>query len=282
MIGEVLLGRYRVEELLESDVRGRVWRGVDLCGPRLVLLELWAEGTDPVRALLQGEAMAAVRHPDVLGLLDFGLHAGAHPCLVMEWAEGSDLGVRLASRKRLPWAEAFDAVARVLDALAALHDEGLVHTNLSPQALIVDAEIHGAVKVAGLRHICMATEGAAPLLEVALQTTALPYMAPELLAGTQLQPAADVFALGVVLWEAITGERPFAIAPRDITIRLGFRPNFDTAPAIPPLARRALMRMLEPSPRHREGSARACARRLRAALAVDEPSPLLCCDRVAV
>ncbi len=276
MNGEVLLGRYRVEEQLELDGLGSVWRAVDLRGPTMVRVELWDANADPVRALLQGEAMAAVRHPEVTALLDFGLHEGTQPCLVTEWVQGATLASLLACASTVRWSEAFSIAAGVLDGLAALHDEGLVHADLSPRVLMLTQGRPARVKVVGLRRLAFADDHEAPLVNLAQQAASVPYMAPELLAGTQLQSCADVYAVGMIMWEAISGHRPFAAGPTQIAQRLEFRPDFERlplgAPPLPAAARSALHRMLRPSPLHREGDARICARRLRRAVGMGTAS----------
>lgn len=260
-IGEVLFGRYRVDALLASSEGVATWQGADLHGLAPVHIKVWGEGCDPGPALLEGEAMAAVRHPGVVRLVDFGLHEGHQPCLMMESVPGETLAEQLRRVGRLSWTEAFELGVQALEGLAALHDEGLVHGDVSPHALVLQGARR--VKLVGLQHVTLVgtVEGE--------PAGTLEYKAPEQLAGAGVRPSTDLYALGVVLWEAISGVRPFAAEPHSIAARLGWRPEVEPepqAPVLPVAAKLALDRMLRPSLAHREADARLCARRLRAAL----------------
>ena len=136
-IGEVLFGRYRIDALLGSSEVTETWEGADLHALAPVHVKVWADDEDPRPALLEGEAMAAVCHPGVVRIVDFGLHEGRQPCLMMERLPGESLAERLREQGQLPWVEAFEIVAQGLEALAALHDEGMVHGDESRQSLVL-------------------------------------------------------------------------------------------------------------------------------------------------
>ncbi|MCA9654835.1 MAG: serine/threonine protein kinase [Myxococcales bacterium] len=272
MIGEVLFGRYRVDSLHSSDVHGCVWQGADLHALAPVTIKMWSQH-DRERALLEGEAMAALRHEGVVRLVDFGLVDGRHPCLVMESLEGQTLAERLAEVGTLPWTEAFALVAEVLDGLAALHDEGLIHRNVCPEHIVLRSRPKGGVKLVGLGRVGFVTPE--PELPAVHEEPIGPlaYMPPEQVAGVGARTASDLYSLGLVLWEAISGQRPFEADPHDVAARVAFHPDFDAlpegAPELPVTAKLALDRMLDPSPQQREGDARACARRLRMAVGIE-------------
>lgn len=278
MIGEILFGRYRIDELVADHGDVQLFRGSDLHALAPIHIKLWARDEDPVAALLEGEAMAAARHPSVVRLVDFGLHEGRQPCLVMEGVSGQTLADRLQEVGHLPWTEAFELGARVLEALAVLHDEGLVHRDVSPRNVILLP--NGEVKLMGLGHVAFTSNDDEPFdVDHAdmIEMVEPEYKAPEQLAGTGARPATDLYALGVVLWEAIRGANPFASEPDDVVARVGFRPDFDALPeGTAPLSvagRLALDRMLRASMLHRETDARQCARRLRtAATATSQPA----------
>lgn len=273
MIGEVLFGRYRVDSLVsstdDSDARVEVFEGMDLHALEPIHIKLWGRDQDPGPALLEGEAMAAARHPGVVRLVDFGLHEGCQPCLVMERVAGQTLAERLAEAGPLPWHEAFELGAQLLDGLAALHDEGLVHRDVSPHCVVLVDQHPDRVKLVGLEHVMFAGAENGPLLLEEPPSGVLEYKAPEQLAVIGVRPATDLYALGVVLWEAISGTSPFAAEPDGIAARIGFRPDFGRIPTLPVAGRLALDRMLRPSLAVREADARLCARRLRAAVQDD-------------
>lgn len=276
-IGEILFGRYRVDSLLSEGAGIQLFQGADLHALAPVHIKVWGEDHDPAAALLEGEAMAAVHHPGVVRLVDFGLHEGRQPCLMMESVTGETLAERLRRTGPLSWVEAFEIGAQVLEALAALHDEGLVHGDVSPHSLVL---LHGSgsgsssrrVKLVGLQHVTLAGNGEGRLADEP-PVGVLEYKAPEQLAGAGVRSSTDLYALGVVLWEAITGIGPFAAEPESIQARLGWRPELARVPGtsrlLPVSVKLSIDRMVRSSLAYREADARICARRLRAAVGTD-------------
>jgi len=271
MIGEVLFGRYRIDALTSSRAGELVWAGADLHALAPVTIKMSPADADPQRVLLEGEAMAAVRHPGVVRLVDFGLHQGELPCLIMERVEGETLAQRLFTAGRLPWFSAFELAAEALDGLAALHDEGLVHGDLAPYHLVLRRGFR--VKVVGLGHVALASTEDVPAADRVWPLAHPTYKAPEQLSGAGQRVGSDIYAVGVMLWEAVSGSNPFSAAPEDIAIRTSFRPDYESLPAgtpsLPIAARLALDHMLQPSLAVRESDARRCGRRLRSALGIE-------------
>ncbi len=271
MIGEVLLGRYRVDTWMCEAASGSVWRGTDLESEAAVELKLARERDEAEHALLEGEAMAAIVHPGVLRLLDFGLHNERHPCLVMEVAEGEPLGERLRQAGPLPWTDAFSLGLRVLEGLMAMHAEGLLHCDINPTHVVVSGDAEDRVKLVGLDRVRLVSDDSPVVARPADRPPE--YMAPEQLTSSSLGPATDIYALGLVLWESISGTSAFAGQPNNLAARIAFRPDFDALPAqrspLPAAARTAFEQMLRPSLWNRDPDARTTARRFRAALGID-------------
>lgn len=272
-IGEILFGRYRVDSLLSEGAGIQIFQGADLHALAPVHIKVWGDDHDPTAALLEGEAMAAVHHPGVVRLVDFGLHEGRQPCLMMESVTGETLAERVRRTGPLSWVEAFEIGAQVLEALAALHDEGLVHGDVSPHSLVLLP--HGSsrrVKLVGLQHVTLAGTGEGRLADEP-PVGVLEYKAPEQLAGAGVRSSTDLYALGLVLWAAITGIGPFAAEPESIPARLGWRPELARVPGtsrlLPVSVKLALDCMVRSSLTYREADARICARRLRAAVGSD-------------
>lgn len=271
MNGELLLDRYQIDSDLGMGTSGHVWGGIDTQTGRSVVIKLSPEGADLGRVLLEGEAMAAVRHPNVVQLLDFGLHEG-RPCLVRESADGELWADRLRAAGHMTWFAAFEFAAQVLDGLAALHEQDLVHGDISPDSVVLGGSGSG-VKLVGLAQVSLVTSDSSRAAPLPAATGALAYKAPEQLSRTRLRPASDLYAVGVLLYEAIVGVSPFAARPTDLSARLSFCLDFDAlpagSPALPRSARFAIECMLRPSSARRETDARLCARRLRTALGID-------------
>ncbi|TDD22950.1 serine/threonine protein kinase, partial [Actinomadura sp. KC06] len=214
--GDRLGDRYRLDRPLGAGGMATVWRADDLVLDRPVAVKVPKEGWPEkfTRRLRQeAKAAAGLTHPSITGVYDYGEHSHI-PYVVMELLDGESLSARL-SRGPLPWREAAGICARVADALAAAHAAGIVHRDVKPANIFLTPV---GVKVLdfGIAFTGPSSSphpppfnGRAPLgVSFAsggpvLGTPA--YVAPELLSGSAPTPAADVFSLGVVLHESVTG-----------------------------------------------------------------------------
>jgi serine/threonine-protein kinase len=208
--GTSLGGRYRLIDELGHGGMARVWRAFDDVLGRLVAVKLLSPSLTGDREFLDRfrvEARAAARlaHPNIASVFDYGewdLPAGERmACIVMELLEGESLAARLR-RGRLPWAEAVAAGAQVARALAAAHRRGVVHRDVKPANVVLTAAGAKVLDfgIAGMTGELSATSGG-------VMGTAH-YVAPELLRGGEVTPAADVYGLGVLLFESLTGTLP--------------------------------------------------------------------------
>ncbi|TMQ91994.1 serine/threonine protein kinase, partial [Actinomadura soli] len=210
--GDRLGDRYRLERPLGAGGMATVWRAVDLVLDRPVAVKVPKEGwpEEFTRRLRQeAKAAAGLTHPSITGVYDYGEHMTASggpggsspqrqhvPYVVMELLDGESLAARL-SRGSLPWQEAAAICARVADALAAAHAAGIVHRDIKPANIFLTPV---GVKVLDFG---IAFTGPSAFGGPVLGTPA--YVAPELLSGSAPTPAADIFSLGVVLQESVTG-----------------------------------------------------------------------------
>ncbi|MGP3974085.1 protein kinase domain-containing protein [Streptomyces sp. 8N114] len=203
-------GRYRLVEVLSRGGTGEIWRAEDTTLGRQVAIKLlWDEAALPeARELFRQEAWsaAALIHPHVLAVYDFGEEQGL--CyLVMELVHGHSLRVELAERSGpLAVEEACRYVRQAAAGLAAAHSAGVVHRNVKPGNLLL---AESGVKVADF----VSTRGvgradAAPT-STGDQLGTSSYLAPEHGMGAPAGPAADVYALGCVLYELLCGQPPF-------------------------------------------------------------------------
>jgi serine/threonine protein kinase len=161
----------------------------------------------------EARSLAALNHPHIVGVHDFG-EAGGYFYLLMEFVDGVNLRQLMQSR-RLNMDEALEIITPVCEALQAAHDRGIVHRDVKPENLLIDR--HGKVKIADFGIARMMDEPAAEgVLEAALDRPALhtlavgtpDYAAPEQRASAPCDHRVDVYSLGVVLYEIITGQRP--------------------------------------------------------------------------
>jgi serine/threonine-protein kinase len=260
-------GRYRLRAFLAAGGMGAVWAAEDAVLGRQVAVKLlgeWLAG-DPVAAeRLRREARAAARlaHPNVARVLDLGEEEG-RPYLVMELLEGESLAARIARSGPLAPAEAAGIAAAVADALHAAHRAGVVHRDVKPGNVFLTAG--GDVKVLDFGIAAAAWEGSLTGGEL-IGTAA--YLAPERALGRPATPAADVYALGVVLYEMLSGRPPFSgedgLALASAHIHARPVPLRQAAPWVPAPLAAACERALAKDPAERPASAAAFAELLRA------------------
>jgi len=263
--GDVVDGRFEIEHLAGSGGIGEVFRARDRLTARAVALKVLRGDCAALESRLEREAraLAGLRHPGIVRYVTHGVTSSYEPYLVMEWLEGEDLQARIL-RRRLTVDESVAVVARVAEALAEAHAHGIVHRDLKPTNVFL---VNGSLEqvkvldfgIARLEDVTRTSQWG-----VVLGTPG--YMAPEQArSGQTIDPRADVFALGCLLFEclagvpAFTGEHLMALlakilfekAPRLLDIRPDLPPSLDALCA----------RMLEKDPAKRlpDGAAVAAA-----------------------
>jgi eukaryotic-like serine/threonine-protein kinase len=260
-------GRYRLVRRLGGGGMGEVWEADDtVLGRRVALKVLVQELADDARAtkrfVREARATAKLTHPNVTRVYDFGRDGGL-PYLVMELLEGDTLADRLAGGP-LPPAEAARIGAAVADALDAAHGRGIIHRDIKPSNVLLTPA--GEVKVMDFG-IAAAADETHSTTGSGLYGTAA-YISPERAAGQPATPAADLYSLGAVLYELLTGRPPFISDSPVLVVRAHLheqpRPVWELAPWVPPRLADACELALAKDPTHRPSSAAALAVRLRA------------------
>jgi serine/threonine-protein kinase len=180
------------------------------------------------RLLREGQATARARHPGVVEIVDAGQYSGA-PYLVFELLEGRTLGGLLAARGRFGWAEVAYAGLKIADIVGHCHAKGVVHRDLKPDNLFVQPTGTLAVKLFdfGIAQIASAQgpESAAKLTQQGSIVGTPEYMAPEALAMDAAQDhRVDVYSLGVILFELLSGSVPFEGRYADVLVRISTQP----------------------------------------------------------
>jgi eukaryotic-like serine/threonine-protein kinase len=261
-------GRYRLVRQLGAGGMGEVWEADDtVLGRRVALKLLVQELAHDARAtrrfVREARATAKLTHPNVTRVYDFGRDGGV-PYLVMELLEGDTLADRLAGGP-LPPAEAARICAAVADALDAAHRPGIVHRDVKPANVLLTPA--GEVKVMDFG-IAAAADETHSTTGSGLYGTAA-YISPERAAGQAATPAADLYSLGAVLYELLTGRPPFIGESPVLVVRAHLherpRPVRELAPWVPTWLANACEAALAKDPTQRPSSAAALAIRLRAA-----------------
>jgi len=279
--GQILAERYRIVGLLGKGGMGEVYRADDLKLGQVVALKFLPDKMAGDAAALErfrGEVRTArqVSHPNVCRVYDIG-EADGRQFLTMEYVDGEDLSSLLRRIGRLPGAKALDVARQLCAGLAAIHDRGVLHRDLKPANVMLDG--HGRVRITDFGVARPA--GEVPPGELA---GTLLYMAPELFEGRPYTVQSDLFALGLVLYEACTGTRAFDAADLD-ELKKKHTTSSPTTPSqvqadVDVALERAIVRCLDKDPRRRPPSVGAVAVSLpggdplAAALAAGEtPSP---------
>jgi TolB-like protein/Flp pilus assembly protein TadD len=205
------LGRYQLLDQLGAGGMGEVWRARDTNLDREVAIKLLAPGSvadDDTHARFRREALALSRlsHTGIATVFDFDAHEGT-PFLVMELVTGGDLEARLAGGP-MPFDEVRTIGAAIADALHDAHANGIVHRDLKPGNVMLTRT--GQPKILDFGIAMLLNEaGASKLTRTGMILGSLPYMAPEQLTGDADSARTDIYALGVLLFEMLTGRRPF-------------------------------------------------------------------------
>ena len=280
--GRRLGGRYRVEALLATGGMGEVWAARDLLLDRAVAVKvlggaLAGDGRAAERLRREARAAARLEHPSIARVLDLGEQDG-RPYLVMELLEGESLAARIDRAGAMAAPEAARVVAAVADALEAAHRAGVVHRDVKPGNVFLTSD--GEAKVLDFGIASAAGEAALTTGEM-LGTPA--YLAPERVLGHPATPAADIYALGVVLYELLAGRRPFDDGS-DIELAMAHvhahpAPLALAAPSAPPFLVAACEQAMAKDPSARPPSAAAFAQLVRdqrpgPALPATRPLPL--------
>ena len=240
-IGSVLGGRYRLVELLGQGGMATIYRARDAQLDRDVAVKLLRPefGRDPdflARFRDEAKAAASLSHPNIVAVFDFGEEA-AGPYIVMELIDGQDLAAILRENGPLPPRQAARVCAEVAKALHAAHVRGIVHRDVKPSNILVGRD--GRVKVADFGIARALNESQLTLPGMTMGS--VHYFSPEQARGETATQASDIYSLGIVLYEALTGQRPFsgdgaaAVAlarltttpPRPGALRAGVPPPLD-------------------------------------------------------
>ncbi len=211
-LGRALADRYVIERELGQGGMATVYLARDVRHDRQVALKVLRPelasilGAD--RFLAEIKTTAHLQHPHILPLHDSG-EADGLVFYVMPYVEGESLRDRLLREKQLPVEEAVQVAREVADALEYAHEQGVVHRDIKPENVLLHGG-HALVADFGIALAVSRTEGGTRLTETGLSLGTPAYMAPEQAMGErEITPKADIYALGCVLYEMLTGEPPF-------------------------------------------------------------------------
>jgi tRNA A-37 threonylcarbamoyl transferase component Bud32 len=274
MIGE-RFGSYKIVAALGKGAMGEVFLAEHLHIARRAAIKLLVPQLSDNyevmhRFFVEARAMSMIQHPGIVEVFDCAVHPNGRAYIVMEYLEGETLAAELLRAGRLPWRRACAIAREIALALGAAHDRGVVHRDLKPENvfLCVDQRAGGEVAVKVLDFGVAKLFAAESLEAIHTRKGALlgtpAYMAPEQCAGRgEIDHRVDVYALGCMLFEMLTGRPPFHQAVLDakglnaLALAHMHRPAPSprlVAPDVPPWLDRLVIRLMAKQPHHRPAS----------------------------
>ena len=242
-IGKNIAGKYRVEQMIGEGGMGKVYKATQLALDKPVVLKVLRQallGDERTVARFQREAKAASRlnHPNSISVLDFGQADDGAMYIAMEYVQGKDLHQILSREWPLPESRVMRVMSQVLSALADAHSVGVIHRDLKPENIMVSQgrSEPDFVKVLdfGIAKIVDGSDDEGPALTRAGFVCGTPeYMSPEQARGAKLDHRSDLYAVGVILYQLVSGMLPF-----DSDSAVGFATKHLTEIPPPPTKRR--------------------------------------------
>src|SRR6266700_5383603 len=260
---EVLGERYKLQDPIGRGGMATIYRGQDLRMDRVVAIKVLREvySTDPkfvTRFQREAKAASALQHPNIVQVYDYGQTNGNY-FIVMELVEGTDLRRYLRSRGVLDIDRAVIIAHDVALSLGAAHRRGIVHRDVKPQNILVGRD--GSIKLTDFGIASVYKDiNAERLTTTGMTLGTVQYYAPEQAQGEIVNPAADVYALGIVMYEMLTGRTPFdgdsPVAVAMQHIQDAPIPPSQFNPTIPATLEEVILHCLEkmPETRFRDGS----------------------------
>jgi serine/threonine protein kinase len=271
MIGRTFDGKYRLDEKLGVGGMGTVYRATHLLIDRPVAIKVLnsrfvEDEAAQIRFRREARAAGRLQHANAVTVTDFGTTADGHVYIVMELLEGRTLRDVLAHDAPLDTARAVSLMLQISAAVGAAHEAGIIHRDLKPANIFVVQRPNApaSVKVLDFGIAKLAAEALEEddhmtLTQVGVMIGTPRYMSPEQCDGVQLTPAADVYSLGIILYEMLTGITPFigstplAVAMKHSTAPP--RPPSEIVATVPPAIEGVVLHALEKNPGHRPANA---------------------------
>jgi serine/threonine protein kinase len=272
--GDVLDGRYEILELLARGGMGAVYRARRILLGDDVAIKVLSTPDDASlreRFLRESRAAAQLRHPHIVGVLDYDVDSQGHPFLVMEYLNGPSLLQRVTLDRQLPVQEVLDIAGSLCSALQLAHDAGVVHRDLKPANVVSHEYMPGRYVYKVVDFGLVNVREIAGALKLTLDRQFLgtvAYASPEQLRGEQVDPRSDIYSFSAMLYELLTGRPPFDHEDPFVVITKHLMkeppPPRDFAPSIPEALEAVILRGLAKDPAQRPPSMDALAQALRA------------------
>lgn len=286
MVGMTLDGRYRLENLIGVGGMGDVYRATHIhidsvFAVKLLKPEFVADQTAIKRFRLEAKAAGRIQHPNAVRVTDFGVTPENIVYLVMELVEGESLRKLIRNEKRMDVLRSINIVRQICGAVEAAHRSGVIHRDLKPDNIIV-------VNHQNTERVKVLDFGIAKLREAKTDTFLTQagtiigtpqYMSPEQCQGKQLDPRSDIYSIGILLYEMLSGSVPFE---GESTLQVVYnqlhqipRSITDLSPEVPEPLAKVIMRALEKEPEQRQSSAIQLSEELKQAVKMESEESML-------
>ena len=254
-----IAARYRLEEEISRGPTASIYRAIDLEDNRPVAVKVFQERyqSDPrfsIRFREHLRILSELKHDNLISILDYGVDQGSY-YIVMEWVEGVDLATYIAEYAPLPSGVVLFVAGQACAALEAIHQGDLIHRGVKPENILLSVDGHVKVTDVGLSGL-LSESG---LSKTHVMLGGVGYISPEQARGKSLGPSSDIYSLGVVIFEMLTGRLPFESNDVWSLVRMHAReqpPDLkQITPKIPAKLAEIVARALEKTPETRFSSA---------------------------
>jgi serine/threonine protein kinase len=277
-IGLVLENKYRIDEKVGEGGMGKVYRGTHILMDHTVALKILHPhlSSDQIaveRFRREARAAASIRHPNAVAVTDFGVNKDAGlSYLVMEFLEGTELRDAIKKKGPLDFEEAFIITQQICLALQAAHAKGIVHRDLKPDNiwLLKSDDQFPRVKVLDFGIAKLMANNVSDLTQQGVIVGTPYYMSPEQCVGDELDARSDIYSLGVIIYEVLTGRVPFrASTPMGVALKHANEapvPPHELRSDLPPSIENVVLRALRKRREERQTSAIELSQEFESAL----------------
>jgi serine/threonine protein kinase len=303
LIDQIIDGRYRIDRRLGQGGLSTVFAATDLLSDQIVVIKIsdpvqlarrdlsytidslearsyWAEMIDRMRR--EAEELVTLDHPNIVGFRGTGMVNDDLRYVVMDFLRGRTLRDEITNRRRIEFAETLRIAFEIISGLKEVHSRGIVHRDINPSNIFIESVINHdngtqtVIKQTAIKLIDFGIAkfpqppGAPPFTRYSVMSGTVAYASPEQCQNRPLDYRTDIYSLGVVLYEMLTGQRPFTgRTPTEIALnQIQSQPISLRAinPYLPPGLERVILRALAKTPGERQQSVGELARELRAAM----------------